>query len=197
MPLLADYATIAELKSFLRITDTVDDAELTLAVTTASRVIDQAAGRRFGQDDTVTTRYYTAADTAGGMDLPDDISTASGLVVAFAGTNQTIDTTFRLRPYNATLNDEPFTRIEVVDGYRFPTGEKEVAITAQFGWPAVPSAVKFATLVQAGTILKGGRDSPLGIAGSPEFGNELRLSTRLHPIAAEALRPYAKTWGVA
>lgn len=195
MPLITDYVTLSELKSFLRITDTGDDAELALAITTASRVIDQAAGRRFGQDNAPTTRYYTAPDATTALEV-DDIATLTGLSVTFDGDAVTINTDYRAVPYNATADGQPFTRLELVNGIRFPTDARAIAVTATFGWPSVPAAIRNATLVQAGTILKGGRDSPLGIAGSPEFGNELRLSTRLHPIAAEAIRPYQRLWGV-
>lgn len=195
MSLIADYCTLAELKAFLRISDTADDVQLALAVTTASRVIDQFASRHFGVDDTVTTRWYTPSDARGSLEV-DDIATTTGLAVTFDGVAAVLDTAFRVQPYNAVVDGWPFEYFELVNGTSFPTTSRGVAVTAKFGWPTVPPAIKNACLIQAGTILKGGRESPLGIAGSPEFGNELRLSTRLHPIAAEAVRPYRRMWGV-
>lgn len=195
MPLETDYVALADLKAWLRIGDTTDDAELALAITTASRDIDQFANRRFGRDDVATTRWYTA--TAAGPVEVHDIATTGGLAVTFDGTTVTLDGEYRLAPYNAAADGEPYTRLELVNGSRFPTTARGVAVTAVFGWPAIPDAVRFATRVQAGTLLKGGRDSPLGVAGSPEFGNELRLSTGLHAMAQRAVRPYRRVWGVA
>lgn len=211
MPLVADYASVAELKSFLRITDTQDDTELGYAVSAASRAIDQAANRHFGQDASPTARYYsgdvavTGGEFGGRASLPvEDISVAAGLVVKTASSEDgTFDTTlvvntdYRLWPWNAAAEGRPWERIVLAPGGGWNRFLRGVEVTAQWGWPSVPVPIKYATLVQAGTILKGGRDSPLGIAGSPDFGNELRLSTKLHPIAAEVVRPYIRTWAFA
>lgn len=214
MPLLADYASLVELKSFMRITDTADDTELGFALTAASRAIDQVANRHFGQDDTVATRYYTVpagvarstSDEFGGRATVavDDIATVTGLILLTASSDDgafdqtlVINTDFRLWPWNAAGEGRPWERIVLGPSGSWPAGVRNVSLTAKFGWPAIPTPIKNATLVQAGTILKGGRDSPLGIAGSPDFGNELRLSTKLHPIAAELVRPYVRMWAVA
>lgn len=214
--LLADYCTSADLKAFMRIADTVDDTQIALAVTAASRMIDQAAGRSFGQEDPATARYYdTLTDTTwhppGTLDTfagrwaleVDDISTTTSLVVkvdqgddGVFETTLTINTDFRLWPWNAAADGRPYERIILISGGSFPSMLRTVEVTAKWGWSAVPSAIKNAALIQAQTILKGGRESPLGIAGSPDFGNELRLQTKLHPVAAEAVRPYVKLWAV-
>lgn len=44
---MSDYATVADLKTALRITDTTDDLELSLAIQVASEMIDRATGTRF------------------------------------------------------------------------------------------------------------------------------------------------------
>lgn len=46
---MADYATVEELASYVRINDSVDDAELALAISAASRVIDRYCNRSFGE----------------------------------------------------------------------------------------------------------------------------------------------------
>lgn len=218
MALRADYCTASELKAFMRITDTADDTAIGLAITSASRAIDQVAGRSFGQDDPAIARYYSATRGSGsshpaGTNDPfagrwtldvDDVSTTTDLVVktdsADDGTFETtltINTDYRLWPYNAAADGRPWERIVLTAGGSLPTYLRAIEVTAKWGWTAVPSDIKLATQIQAQTILKGGRDSPLGIAGSPDFGNEMRLSTKLHPNAAELVRPYVKIWGVA
>lgn len=217
MALKADYCTSAELKAFMRITDTVDDTAVALAITSASRAVDQVAGRSFGQDDPAVARYYSATPGSGAFHPPgrqdpfagrhtvdtDDISTATSLVVKVDAdddgtfeTTLTISTDFRLWPYNAAADGRPWERIVLTAGGSLPTVLRGIEVTAKWGWVTVPSDIKLATEIQAQTILRGGRDSPLGIAGSPEFGNELRLSTKLHPNAAELIRPYVKMWAV-
>lgn len=46
-----DYATVAELASYMRITDAADDAELALAISAASRVIDRYTNQSFPLED--------------------------------------------------------------------------------------------------------------------------------------------------
>lgn len=217
MALKADYCTATEFKVWARIADAADDVAIGLAITSASRDVDQVAGRSFGQDDPAVARYYSL--TADGhyhrnrndpfygrytVDPDADISATSGLTVKVDNdddgtfeTTLTINTDFRLWPYNAAADSRPWERIVLTAGGSLPTPLRTIEVTAKWGWAAVPSDIKLATEVQAQTILKGGRDSPLGIAGSPDFGNELRLSTKLHPIAAELVRPYVKHWAFA
>lgn len=218
MALKADYCTASELKVFMRINDTADDTAIGLAITSASRAIDQVTGRAgFGQDDPAVARYYSVNPDGSchrnrndpfygrhTVDPDADISSVTGLTVKTDGdddgtfeTTLTINTDFRLWPYNAAADSRPWERIVLTAGGSFPTALRTIEVTAKWGWSAVPSDIKLATEIQAQTILKGGRDSPLGIAGSPDFGNELRLSTKLHPNAAELVRPYVRQWAFA
>lgn len=217
MALKSDYCTAVEFRTWARISDAVDDTAIGLAITSASRAIDQVTGRSFGQDDPAVARYYSLA--ADGMyhrnpadpfygrytiDTDADISSTTGLTVktdldddGVFETTLTINTDFRLWPYNAAADSRPWERIVLTSGGTLPTPLRTIEVTAKWGWTAVPSEVKFATEIQAQTMLKGGRDSPLGIAGSPDFGNEMRLSTKLHPEAAEAIRHLVKLWAFA
>lgn len=213
MALRADYTSVADLKVFMRIEDTTDDAAITLAVTAASRAVDRAANRSFGQDDPAVARIAKATyhpsqgDEFYGrwtVDPDADISTTTSLVVKTDSnddgvfeTTLTLNTDYRLWPYNAPADGRPWERIVLAAGGTGPAGIRPVEVTAKWGWAAVPPDIKLATQIQAQTILRGGRDSPLGIAGSPEFGNEMRLSTKLHPLAAELVANYFKIWGVA
>jgi len=56
-----DYATTAQVKAALGITDATDDAEIATAITAASRAIDRATSRQFGNvTGTPTPRSYDA-----------------------------------------------------------------------------------------------------------------------------------------
>ncbi|MPY55452.1 hypothetical protein, partial [Streptomyces acidicola] len=55
-----DYASAAELAEYVRGDDTVDGDELAVAVSAASRAIDEFTHRQFGQTETTEQRFYTA-----------------------------------------------------------------------------------------------------------------------------------------
>lgn len=194
-----DYVTTAELRAYAtRSTDTVDDVELALAVTAASRAVDQHTNRQFGQVDAAEERRYTAVwERRRGRWVVevDDLMDDTGLTVTVeAGTI----TAFTLEPINATQNRRPWTRIVVdPDSGVQPTGDEHgVTALALWGWSQVPTAVKQATLLQ-GSRLFSRRTSPYGVAGSPDLGSELRLLARVDPDVAVVLGPYIRWWAAA
>lgn len=187
------YATAAELKAFARIPDedTTDDADVALALAAACRAVDHACGRRFDNvGSTSTTRTYTARYSRSWQrylveiaDIYDDDDVA-------VTSDSTAVTTFALEPVNAPADGRPYTRIVFDTGTAVSIGRNLIAVTsARWGWSEVPSAVKNATLIQASRFLKR-RDSPFGIAGSPDMGNEMRLLARLDPDVAVLVQPY-------
>lgn len=201
MAITNGYATLAELKAVLRIpsADSGDTAELELAVESASRAIDTATNRRFWQDGTAVKRYYLAEPRFANTITTADISTSTGLVVKLDEdadgvyeTTLTIADDFYLSPLNAAANGQPWTRIVKASG-SWPTTVPAVEVEAKFGWAAVPTAVKQATLLQAARFYQR-RNAPFGIAGSPEIGSELRLLARLDPDVAVLLSGYRKHW---
>lgn len=187
------YVTPAELKAYVRIDDDVDDVQVTLAIAGASRAIDRATHRQFGRTDTAVPRVFTAQwDPFNGtwyIDV-DDLMTATGLEITTP--LGTVDS-FRFEAANAVSKGTPWTRIVVkTDSTVKPDGcEDTVTITAQWGWTAVPDAIKQATLIQAARILVR-RDSPFGVAGSPDLGNEMRLLAKLDPDVAVLVAAYRR-----
>lgn len=206
-----DYCTTAELKSHLRITDTDDDTLLAIAITAASRAVDHACNRQFGLTDPAAARYYTYDNGKLETALPytcrqmieiDDLMTTTSLVVKVDrdddGTFEetlTVDTDFRLFPWNAAANGRPWTHIVLLAHESFPTTPRSVEVTAKWGWSAVPSLVKQAALIQAARFFSR-RNSPYGIAGSPEMGSEMRLLARLDPDVAQMLGTVVRPWVV-
>lgn len=200
-----DYTTLAELKSYLRITDTADDAELGFAITAASRAIDVAAGRQFGQTSPAAARYYSYGGAHDGnrqMLEIDDLMSKTGLVVKFDSNNDGVfettlveGTDFQLWPYNAAANGLPWTHIILAYGSIFPVLTREIEITALWGWSSVPVVIKQAALVQAARFFAR-RNSAYGIAGSPELGNEMRLLARLDPDVAVLVTSVKRLWTV-
>jgi hypothetical protein len=188
-----DYATSAELKAYTRIADSVDDTQVALALTASSRAIDRATGRQFGVVSPAEERVYTPfydRHRRRWLVAIDDLATTTSLVVEVDGTAVTA---YTLEPRNAVLKGKVWeTLVFDTDSPTLPTGvEFEVAITALWGWSSVPSAVKQACLLQAR------RDSPFGVAGSPDLGNELRLLAKLDPDVSVSLSAYIRWWAAA
>jgi hypothetical protein len=200
------YATLTELKTFVGIPvlDVVDDVALQLALDAATTQVENWADRVFTADEEVTTREYMVDET-GTIDV-DPISTLTGLVVATDDNGDgAYETTwaasdYRVEPVNAEAAGVPWDRIVALGTRWFPKNRYRptVRITAKFGWPGgvVPQAVKLATLIQASRLFKR-KDAPFGVAGSVEFGSEMRLLNELDRDAQNLLRPYRRNWWVA
>lgn len=198
------YATLAELKGYVGITDTADDVTLQLALDAAALQVDQFCDRTFAADASPTVRYYSPTDP-GRLDI-DPISTLTGLIVATDEngdgtyeTTWTINTDYRVEPVNAGAAGQPWTWLTALGTRWFPRLQYRpgVSVTARFGWPGgvAPAAVKQATLLQASRLWKR-KDAPFGVAGSVEFGSELRLLAKLDPDVESLLRPYRRHWWV-
>lgn len=185
-----DYVTVAEVADYLRLGDTLDDVELAVWVTAASRAIDKRCNRQFGQLSAPAARVYrrpTSYDATTGLWLLeiDDVQDVTGMLVdgvAFASSGAV------LLPDNAPSDGFPWTRMGFGAQTVQPSPGYSVThtITARWGWTAVPTQVKAAAKLQV-SRWNARRDSPYGIAGSPDSGSEMRLLARLDPDVATTL----------
>lgn len=186
-----NYADAADdFGSYVDIDDLEDAAEAELAVAAASRGIDAHCHRQFGKVDEPEERFYPAAYRCGWVIDIDDLMTTDGLVVTVDGT---VVTNYVLKPRNSPQKDRPWTRLHFTDeseAVPSAVGE-EVSAVAPWGWSAIPPTVKNATLLQTARFFKR-RQAPFGVAGSAEFGSELRLLSKIDPDVAVMLRPYRR-----
>ena len=194
MPIVNGYASLAEIKASARITDTVDDALLELAVESASRLVDSYTQRYFYNAGTAT-RLFAPLDNY--ITEIDDLISLSVLQTSDGDTFGTTWATkdYQLEPLNGVvdgLTGHPATRIRAVDDFLFNLldGEATVRITGVWGWSAVPTAVKQATIIQAARIFKR-NDSPTGIVGFGELG-AVRVGVQLDPDVKHLVDPYRK-----
>lgn len=202
MSLTNAYCTLQQLKNELGISDTADDSMMEIAIDAASRQIDDHCGQRFWQDGSVVARIYEPHDP---YELyVDPISTTTGLIVKVdtdaSGsyeTTLTINTDFYLEPHNAAAEFpvRPYTEICInrnTGSYYFPTGydAPTVQVTAKFGWPAVPDAVKKACLIQATQLFKA-KDAVFGAIALGE-SSAMRIRSSLNPLAEALVAPYRK-----
>ena len=185
-----DYITLPDLKDVVDVDDTADDVYLSLLPSAVSRAVDRACLRQFGQVSTVEERTYRVRySRSRGLwrAIIDDVQDLTGLVVP--------DDRFTLGPDNADLKGKPWTYVDFVGD---PQGDRcgFMSMTALWGWSAVPDAVSLASFLQANRW-SSRKDSPFGIAGSPDQGTELRLLARVDPDVAVSLRDYRRDWWAA
>lgn len=178
-----DYLTVEQLAAYLNVDDRLDDVELSTWVTAASRAVDRLCNRQFGKSAAAVRTYRRPAvyDVVTGLwllevdDLPDVTGmTVGGVAYAAAGVT--------LLPDNAPAEGRPWERLGFVNQPPSP-----VAVSAAaWGWAAVPAQVPGAVKLQ-GARWNARRSSPLGVAGSPDQGSELRLLAKLDPDVSTTL----------
>jgi hypothetical protein len=191
------YCTLAELKAALRVQDAIDDSLLELAIESASREIDGYCERMFYS--TSATRVY-APDSVYTLNTDDIVSVTTLKTSADGVTYNTTWTTsdYQLEPLNGVAGGlvTPYTRIRAVGNYLLPawaTGtmyalEASVQIVGVFGWSAIPTAIRQATVILAMRIFKR-LDAPLGMI-SNDMGS-MRVG-RFDPDVEALVAPYRK-----
>jgi hypothetical protein len=198
---MASYASLAELKAVMGISDTSEDAALQLALDAATELIDEHCNRTFQVPSDVSTRYYTATSTTR-VEI-DDVYTTTGLVVssynvAVPAAVPYVSGGYELGPRNALAHGKPYTFLTYTSiwplaypGY-FSVRDMAIAVTARFGFAAaVPVVIEQACILQANRIFAR-RGSPYGVAGGVDTGSEVRLLARVDPDVAVLLRPYVR-----
>ena len=187
MAITNGYATLAQVKAALRITDSVDDSLLEMNIEAASRAIDEYTNRNFYNAGTAV-RYYAPSDSLN-VDIDDLISLTS--LETMSDDEPNYDTTwgsddYQLEPLNGIADGiaQPYNHIRAVGDYTFLTlgNEATIKVTGVWGWATTPIQVTQATVIQASRIYKR-LDSPLGII-SGELGT-MRIGTRLDPDVAQ------------
>jgi len=195
------YATLAQVKAALRITDTVDDTLLDMARISASDLIDGYTGRTFTTSGTVT-RVFAPSDDY--VLQTDDIAGTALTITSSTGADGVFDTTwkttdYQLEPLNGVSNGQavPYTRIRAIQDYLWPVagGEATVRVTGVYGFPSNPLVITQATVLQASRIFTR-LQSPLGVAGFGEAG-VIKVTRALDPDVAALVEPYRRIVGVA
>jgi hypothetical protein len=196
------YATLAQFKAAVGITDSTDDSALQNVLDATDTLIDLYCDRKTGFGTATETRYYTAEDYQ--YCLTDDLVSITTLQTdddanGTYETTWTSGTDYVLAPRNAALDGFPYTEIDtsVTWPRNFPKDVYlGVKVTGVFGFPSVPAAVTQAEIIQAGAVWNS-RTAPFGVIGSADLGGILRMSRALHPEAALILEPYRKRGGLA
>ena len=203
MAITNGYATLAEIKAYMSISDNTDNDLLENLVESASRSIDRIANRRFYLDATASARLYRAYSNI--FVFVDDIGSTTSLVVKTDedgnGTYSktlTLNTDFILDPLTSQSLNRPFTQLTMVSNTEswpiFPgltsNGLRPgVQVTARWGWPSVPDDLNMACLILTADLYKR-KDAPGGILGLGDLG-----VVRMSPIGRDVtamVRAYKK-----
>ena len=195
MAITNGYATLAQVKAALRITDNVDDTLLEMAIESGSRAIDGYTSRNFYSSGSAV-RYFVPMDSF--VTEIDDLISLTSLETQ-SDDDSTYDTSwaatdYQLEPLNGKADGLPtsFTNIRAIGEYLFSQwdGEATVKVTGVWGWASTPIAVTQACVIQSSRIYKR-LDSPLGVAGFGDIGI-MRVSNRLDPDVAQLVDPYRR-----
>jgi hypothetical protein len=194
------YCTLSDLKTSLAIEDIQDDTALEAAILTASRMVDDYTGRFFYKDGTTAvpvTRYYTPNDwwicNVDDFTSLNEIATDENFNQSY--TTVWAATDYMVEPVNNPRRGWPYTRLLAIGAYLFPRlYPQTVRVKAVWGWSAVPTEIAMATKLQASRLFIR-RQSPFGIAGTPDLGT-VRLSSRLDPDVEALIRPFRKMNGL-
>lgn len=200
MALTNCYCTLSDLKTSLAIEDIQDDTALEAAILTASRMVDDYTGRFFYRDGTTgapVTRYYTPQDwwTCNVDDFIslNEVATDENFNQSYTQVWTASD--YMVEPINNPRRGWPYTRLLAVDQYLWPRlFPQTVRIKAVWGWTSIPYEIQMATKLQASRLFIR-RQSPFGIAGTPDLGT-VRLSSRLDPDVEALIRPFRKLNGL-
>jgi hypothetical protein len=175
MSLGDSYGTVAELEIRL---GQADDGRYAAALAAASRDAERYCGRQFNNVVIAAARTFQPRNRH--VLLVDDFHTTTDLVIETdTGDDGTYETTWTAADYllwpPGGLRDGvpgwPYERVTAVESLEFPCGNARpsVQVTAQWGWAAVPAAVKDAVLAAA----------------------EARLAKQAAPVVGESLDGYS------
>ncbi len=200
MALGDSYATLAEIRSRVGITDatnTTEDTKLTEALAAASKGIETMAGRQFNLASSATARlfYPTGYCETKVYDIASVTNLAIKTDTAGDGTYATTwtSTDYQLEPLDGVVDGQagwPWWTIRAVGNQRFPcvssTSRAPLQVTAIWGWTAVPAPVKEATLILAEELYSL-KNTPFGVGGYGQFGI---IRARENPMVMTRLMPY-------
>jgi hypothetical protein len=190
MAIVNGYITLAGLKNYLKIDDSVEDTLLEQIVESASRSIDRIANRRFYLDATASARTYRPIGNL--RVITDDIGSTTGLILKTdpnaTGTYQTtmtLNTDYIVEPTNALAKGRPVNYLTIVGSTALSLPVNywpQVQVTAKWGWPEVPDDIEQATYILSADLYKR-KDSIGGVLGLSELG-AIRMSPLGRDIAA-------------
>lgn len=197
-PVGHEYVSVEELKETLGLAgQRFADSDIQIAVSAASRAIDEMTGRRFYPDATDQTREFVPMNP--GYCAIDDLSTFTSL--AAQGATWVNGTDFYLEPLNAADEGKAWTGIRTIwkpflydassSSPSAPGPDARVTVTGKFGWAAPPPEIIQATRILATRLMRRSREAAFGVLGLGMDGAAVRIA-REDPDVAMLIQPYIR-----
>lgn len=173
------YVTVDELSPWIGQTTTRNAALVDQVIDAASEAVDLACGRRFDNDTTTSTREFYVSSAIATIYIDDAMSIGEVAVdTAGEGTFTAVASSdYDLLPLNGVGPDQrtgwPTTAVHYRNGYLWPSASwPTVRVSARWGWVAVPSVVKQATIRLASTLFHH-KDTKLGVLNFGEVAAQI------------------------
>jgi len=187
------YATLAEVKAVLRLTDSTDDTLLENTIEGASRRIDGYCGTFFYQTAKVVNlypinEYKISFPDAGTVTYIKTDNDGDGVFE----TTWTVNTDYQLEPLDYALQNRPYRHATAVGAKTFPIMQLRkapgVQISATWGWPSIPDDVREACILLS---IRGFAryNAALGVIGFNDMAIQVRA---IDPDVRDLLSPYRK-----
>lgn len=193
------YADVDDFKVTIGVTGTFQDDDIEREILTASRDIDDITGQRFFTTTEDEERLFYADPClrylyVGAVLSVTELKVDTNLDGGFSDT-WTSPADYRLTPWNNPLDGRPYRYVDLqVRGqarpYLFwPHCSPNVKITGKFGWDAVPSKIKTATVLLAARYLHRG-NTPLAVLGGEESAMAIvRSDPDINSLLKRFMRP--------
>jgi len=198
LPLAPAYITREELKLSREMTGyAFEDHEIDIAIGAASRVIDDATGRRYFADAVATNERLYSARSWRRVEI-DDLIELTSLEVDRDGDGDYEEVwsadRYLLNPANAPADGKPWDEIAVrtESGWTFPLGANRIRVTGKFGWKAVPPELKMAASILAQRYVLRLRQAPFGIVSAGMESGALMRIARNDPDVAPVLDTFTR-----
>ncbi len=203
------YCAAADLANWLPGVSQADPS-ISVVIEAASRAIDQATNRQFGQTAGQTRSYIPKwhldrwyvdnLDDMPGQPAAVNIVDDSGAVL------QPV-TAWVMTPRNAPNNNRPFEGMEFYGvgvgdygyggyGFGFPYPlpvRRLVQVTGVFGWSAIPQPIQLATQIQAARFYE--RQSTVMPLTSQRVDDVAYSFSQLDPDIEASIAPFRRQWG--
>jgi hypothetical protein len=169
------YTTIANLKGYLNVTGTTDDALLAMLIDRAQQAIDSYTGRTFEASADATHKFTVGVDTEGYMlYLDDDLCSITSVITNADGSSpDTLATTeYITHPRNRT----PYHAIEILSSsahtWTYTTNHQNgVTVTGKWAWStAAPDDIVHACTRLAAYFYRQKDSSVFDVTAIPDAG---------------------------
>lgn len=194
------YATSPELVARFPHLESQNPAVLDDELDAASEWIDDLCQRTFTIDTVATVRQF-ATDERYVLDLGrDEIGSSSGVTIDLDDGTGTFGTTlsssdYVLEPVNAATRNRPFTAVRALTfvwPVAYTPNERQtlIRITAKYGWPSVPLAVKSACMVLANDAI----ENPGAVRSEAIDGYSVTYSSQASKSVEKRLATLRRLW---